>query len=221
MKMLYCRKCRVNVHGDKHCCPLCKGELTGEPDENVFPSVTKEKFSRTFALRVVSFIAVTIIILAFTVNLLIHRETWWSLIVAAATACLWVSVSSAIIQRRHIFAAITWQLIFISGAMVLWDLSMGWLGWSIDYVIPCACIASMMSMLVLSKIMKTPPEERLLYLALDAIYGIVPVIFIFTDVLSNIYPSAICVCASLISIAAIILFEGRSIAEQITKKFHL
>lgn len=79
----------------------------------------------------------------------------------------------------------------------------------------------MLTMVVISKIMKIPAEEKIFYLALDAVYGIVPIVFIFTGCLNTIYPSAVCVCASLISIAAIILFEGKNIKEQVIKKFHL
>ena len=218
--MMYCRKCKVQIHGIKKCCPLCRREVNGEPDIDVFPDVKQEKFSRHFAIKLLSFIAIVIIALAFTINLIFFHEVWWAIIVAAATGCLWISATTAIIQRKHIFMAITWQLIFISGALVLWDLCIGWKRWSLDYVIPCACIISMLSMVILSKIMKLPPEEHLFYLVLDAIYGIVPVIFIFTGSLNTIYPSAICVCSSIISIAAIIIFEGKKIKEQLSKRFH-
>lgn len=218
--MQYCRKCDVQIHGNKNCCPLCRGELTGESSEDVFPHVEQERLNRNFALKLISFIAITIIVLAFTLNLMFFRETWWSLIVGAAAVCLWICIATAMAQRKHIFAAITWQLFFISGALVLWDLCIGWQRWSLDYVIPCDCIASMMSMFIISKIMKIPAEELLFYLVLDAIYGIIPVVFIFTGVLNTIYPSAICVCASILSIAAILLFEGKSIKEQTTKKLH-
>lgn len=219
--MLYCRKCRVNIHGHKVCCPLCAGELTGEPDEDVFPIIKQKKYNRNFSLKIISFIAITVIILAFTINVMFFAGTWWALIVAPAAVCLWISLSAAIIQRRHIFAAITWELFFITGALVLWDVCMGWKGWSLDYVIPIDCIASMLSMVIISKFLKTPVEDRLIYLALDAVYGIVPMIFIFTGCLNTIYPSAVCSSASLISIAAILLFEGKTIKEQFLKKFHL
>ena len=218
--MLNCRKCGVQIHGEKCCCPLCQGELNGEPDIDVFPNVKQNKYSFNFALRLLSFIGIVIIVLAFTINVIFFKGVWWALIVAAATGCLWISASTAIIQRKHIFMAITWQLVFITGALVLWDLCIGWKRWSLDYVIPCACIISMLSMVVISKIMKVPPEEHIFYLVLDAIYGIVPVIFIFTGCLKVIYPSAICVCLSLISIAALVLFEGKKIKAQISKKFH-
>ncbi len=218
--MMKCRKCGVHIHGSKSCCPLCRGEITGEPDNDVFPDVKQTKFNRNFAIRLISFIAIVNIILSFTINLISFNGIWWAIIVTAATGCLWVSISTAIIQRRNIIMAITWQLIFITGALVLWDLCMGWKRWSLDYVIPCACIISMLSMVIISKIMKVPPEEHLFYLVLDAIYGIVPVIFIFTGSLNTIYPSAICVCLSLISITAITLFEGKKIKEQVSKRLH-
>lgn len=219
--MKHCRKCDVDIHGDKALCPLCDSELSGEPDEDDFPQVVPQKYKRNFVLKLISFIAIVIIAVSLTVNLIFSNGTWWSLIVSAAIGCTWISFSSAIIQRKHLFAATTWQLFFISGALVLWDLCIGWKGWSLDYVIPCACIQSMLTMLVISKVTKTPVEEILIYLALDALYGIVPIVFILTGCLSTILPSAVCVCASLISMAALIIFDGKNILYQLHKKFHL
>lgn len=218
--MMNCRKCGVKIHGAKRCCPLCQGEITGEPDIDVFPDIKQNKFNRHFAIKLTSFIAIVIIILSFTINIITNTKVWWALIVSAATACLWVSISTAIIQRKNIVMAILWQLIFITGALVLWDLCMGWKRWSLDYVIPCACIISLLSILIISTAIKMPLEEYLLFLVINAIYGIVPVIFIFTKILHTVIPSAICVCLSLISITAIIIFKGKKIKEQASKKLH-
>lgn len=221
--MQYCRKCKVNINGSKRCCPLCQGELKGTPDEleDVFPKIQPVRYSKTFAIRIITFIAISIILVSLTINMMFQNGVWWSLIVSAAVGCLWATLTMGIIQRKHIFRNITWQLFFISGCAVLWDLCTSWRGWSIDYVIPLACILSMGSMVFISKFMHIPTGDYIVYLALDALYGVVPVIFIFTGCLNTQYPSLVCACCSLVSIAAILLFEGKNILYEVQKKFHV
>ncbi len=41
--MQYCPKCKINIRGHKTCCPLCQGQLQGEPEKNPFPVLAKPK----------------------------------------------------------------------------------------------------------------------------------------------------------------------------------
>lgn len=41
--MQYCKKCRISIRGNKSCCPLCQGELTGGPTEDAFPCLEQRK----------------------------------------------------------------------------------------------------------------------------------------------------------------------------------
>ncbi|OGO89322.1 MAG: hypothetical protein A2Y17_10550 [Clostridiales bacterium GWF2_38_85] len=172
-------------------------------------------------MRLITFIAITISISSVALNMMIPSDIWWSLFVIGGAISAWITASVGIKYRRKLFKNITWQLFIVTTFAVLWDLSTGWLRWSIDYVIPISCMASMLSMYILSKILKIPTYEYVLYLILDALYGIIPVIFIFTGVLNIIYPSVICVACSLISTAAILLFEGKNMKEEIIRRMHL
>lgn len=219
--MQQCRKCKVSVNGNKRCCPLCQGELLGASSENAYPHFHIPKYSKNLLMKLISFIAISLIIISLAVNLMVPTNMWWSLFAIGGVISAWITATVAIRYRRKLFKNITRQLFIVTIFAVIWDLSTGWLGWSIDYVLPISCMASMLSMYLLSKIMKIPVNEYILYLILDGVYGIVPVIFIFTGVLKIIYPSVICVACSLISIVALLIFEGKNMREEISKKMHL
>ena len=53
--MLYCPLCQVKVAGEKRCCPLCKGQLTGtpEPESEIFPQVVPPHKLARIARRIV------------------------------------------------------------------------------------------------------------------------------------------------------------------------
>lgn len=220
--MLYCRKCKINVAGKKSCCPLCHSELNknGIASDDVYPVLKPQRYSRSFAVKVIGLVSIVAILICFTINYMVSPTTWWSLFVGAGVVCLWITSATAIIQRRYIFKNITTELFFISLLSVLWDLWTGWNRWSLDFVLPIACMVSMLSMVIIAKFTRLRTSDFVIYLTFDAVYGIVPIIFLLTGVLNVIYPSAICVCCSLVSIAALLLFEGKNIFFEFKKKFN-
>lgn len=221
--MQYCEKCRVSVLGAKQVCPLCQGELTGEPQPQLepYPPIPTLSYSIGFLLRLISFTAIVSIIVSFTVNLLFPSRVMWCWFVAGGVVCAWITTSVGIIKRKNVLKNISWQLFLLSALAVGWDLATTWRGWSLDYVIPSACMAAMASILIFSKAAKLPAEEYLTYLITDAVYGIVPAVFLLTGLVRVVYPSAICVACSLIYIAAMILFDGKRLKAELQKKFHL
>ncbi len=221
--MLFCNSCKVHILGERQRCPLCGGALTGEgePDTQLYPIVPPPRYSRHFLLRLISFVVIAGIAVSTAVNAIVSPGVWWSLFVSAGLICSWLTLAVAVSKRSHILKNIAWQLFLITVLAVLWDLATGWRGWSLDYVLPCSCMASMGSMYILSKILKIPARELVFYLILDSVYGVIPIIFVLTGLLHTAIPSILCIMVSVISIAAILLFEWRDIKEVIIRKFHV
>lgn len=221
--MQYCRACKVQIRGSHKCCPLCQRELEGEGDaeENMFPVIAGPRVNRYFLMRLITFIAVAAVVICLAVNYMAPTAVPWSLFASAGIACAWLVTVTGLSQLRNVFYNITIQLVLVSIFAVLWDKFTGWHNWSLEYAIPCLCLSSMISMFVVSKIMRVEVREYVVYLILSGIYGILPIVFILLDKVNVIYPSAICVAASVITIAAVLLFEGKNMREEFNKKFHI
>lgn len=219
--MLYCPKCMVEIEGKKECCPLCQGEITGEPGRDPYKRITPGKYTKNFLFRIISFVCAAYIIVAVATNFIVRPDHWWSLIASAGIASIWVTLSIGVTYRKRLFKNITFQLFFITAAAVLWDVAIGWQGWSLDYVLPIACITYMFSIFILSKVISGPQNSYVIYLVLDCVYGAIPLIFILTGVLNVLYPSVICVACSLISIIGLLAFDGKALREEISKKMHI
>lgn len=221
--MQYCKKCKVSVAGRKKCCPLCQGELTGhgESDTDVFPTVPNEKVTSGFLFRLLSFISVAAIVVCIAVNIMVPTKIWWSLYAGAGIFCAWLTGSVSIAKRYNFIKNITYQLLIISVLEVLWDHFTGRLGWSLDYVIPCTCAATMIFMAVMIFTKRIRAEQYIIYILLDCLYGAVPAIFIATGILNVVYPSVVCVAISIISVAALTIFKGKIMKEEMVKKLHM
>ena len=109
----------------------------------------------------------------------------------------------------------------ISLIALMWDLLTGWIGWSINYVIPLVCIFAMISMAIISKIRKLHIEDYILYIIIDGLFGIVPIIFIIFGFLDVLYPSVICIATSVISLSTIIIFEDKKLIAEVKRRLHI
>lgn len=220
--MQYCRNCKVNVEGKKSRCPLCQGELTGEAETEMYPAFAPPRFGSTFLVKLISFIAISAgVICLVTDFLLTDGRLSWSLISAAGILCAWLTTTVAVTYRKRVLKNITWQLFLITALSVIWDRFTGWHGWSLDFVLPCACVCAMGSIILLAKLLKMKSGEYLLYVIIGCIYGLLPFGCIAAGLVTVKYPSVICAGISVILIAALLLFRGKSTKAEMERRFHL
>jgi hypothetical protein len=221
--MQKCDNCKVSLKGDYEVCPLCGGILHGDIDkrEEIFPIIPTIFEEFNIFIRIILLISIAAIIISFAINLLFTKDSRWSLIVAAGIACMWVSLFFIIRKKNNIPKTIVWQVVLIGILSVMWDWSMGWLGWSINFVIPAICFGAMIVMAIAAKILKIGVRDLIVYLFIDIIFGFIPIIFILTGVLDVVFPSVICVATSTISLSALILFQGDNMKAELRKKMHI
>lgn len=221
--MLTCKKCNLTITGSLTRCPLCQGDLTGEaePDQAVFPVVPPARHPHRVLLRLMMLASIAAAAICAAINLSLPEDGWWCLFVVGGLASFWLSFAILLKKRHNIPKGILWQVALISALAIGWDLCTGFYGWSLDYVVPILCICAMIAMAVISKIIKLRIEDYILYLILDIVFGIVPLILILCHVLDIVYPSAACVAASLVSLAALFLFEGQALRSEIARRMHL
>ncbi len=221
--MKFCEKCKVNVRGNVEFCPLCHSRLVMD-DEDVnelyppTPSIYKQ-FEMFFKILFLSTVSGGICSIA--VNLLLPESGYWSVLVVLGVICFWILLIVAIRKRNNIPKIITQQVLLTSILSIIWDYITGWHHWSLDYVIPIACIIGIIALMVIAKVMKLPAEEYIICLFADVIFGIVPIVFYFTDIIDTVVPTVICVALSLISLISAFLFKGKDIRLELEKRLHL
>jgi hypothetical protein len=213
----------VDIRGDNNYCPLCGSILSGDKDsrEAVFPYIPTIYQEFNIFIRIIIFVSIAAIIISFAINLIFTRQSRWSLLVAGGVVCMWVSLFFIIRKKNNIPKTIVWQVCLLSIISYLWDLSMGWLGWSLDYVIPAICVVAMIVMAIGAKILKIGVRDLIIYILIDAIFGLVPIIFILLGWLRVLYPSVICVAVSALSLSALIIFEGDNMRSELNKRMHI
>ena len=219
--MQQCGKCRITVDGDKDRCPLCQGELTGEPEPEMYPEIKESRFESDFLLKLIAFISISAAAVCVGTDFIISGGITWSLICIGGIVCAWLTTSVGITYRRRILKNITWELILITSLSVIWDKFTGWHGWSVDFVLPCASICAVISIFIISKVLKMKSGEYLLYLIIGGFYGFLPLICLIAGLTKITYPTVICTCLSFIFMAALFLFRGKTTKDEMERRFHL
>lgn len=220
--MKYCTSCKVSVVGKRKLCPLCQDRLSGdEYQDEVFPKISFVYREHSWFLKIMLLISIIVATVSLALNILLPGRGAWSLFVLGGLGSAWASLINLINKRKNIPKNIVYQVMTISVTVLLWDFLTGWKGWSINYVIPLVCVAAMISMALISKIIKLYIEDYILYIIIDGLFGIVPIIFIITGLLDVLYPSIICISISVISLATIIIFEDKRLIAEIKRRLHV
>lgn len=221
--MKTCEKCAVSVSGSFEKCPLCQNKLKGETQSEyeIFPFIPLVTHKHSLLFRLLMLGSAAVVIVSFAINWMLPQSGFWSLFVVAGVACVWISLLIALRKRHNILKNLSYQVTIISILAILWDIFTGWHGWSVDYVIPIAFVSVMTATSVLARILKMPTEVYMVYSILLILYGIIPAIFVLSGLSVIVYPSLICVAGSLLSLAALTIFEGRNMVEELKRRLHL
>ena len=219
--MRRCNKCGVDVRTSGEVCPLCQARLTGDAESDVFPNIPTvfSRFSLLFKL--LAFVTVTGGLISVALDLMIADGLSWSVFVLLGIVSFWVLIFFAVSKRNNIPKNITYQVMLVGVISVIWDYITGWYSWSIDFVIPIACVVAIVLLGLLGKILKMPSGDYIFSMIAEGLFGIIPMILYALKLVHVIYPSIICFTLSLISIASLLIFAGKDIISGMKKRLHL
>lgn len=222
--MKYCANCKVTVAGPAARCPLCQGSLqkNEEPDVrgDIFPRIPDTLHKHSLFFRILILASVVAAVTCVAINLILPKHGWWSLFVLGGLACMWISLAVAFHYRRNVPKSILYQVAVVCVLVILWDYYTGWRGWSIDYVVPVACVVAMLVLAITARIFKLNLGSFIMYFTISALFAIVPMIFYLLGMLRVVYPSLICVAGSVISLAALMIFEGDNMRKELKRRLH-
>ena len=221
--MLYCKQCKMNVTGAPERCPLCHGELSGTPDPEggAFVPLEDIKSELDLLFRLVTMAAICVVVISVAVDYLIDGALKWSLFVSGGALCGWLFAVVGWRKRRELAKNIFMQVTIVSVASVIWDLATGWRGWSLDYGIPCACVAAILALSALVIILRLESSDYIVYLLTVALYGLAPLVFLLTGVVDVRYPSVICSTLCALMIIGLLLFFRKNTVDELKKKLHM
>lgn len=202
---------------------ILKGQgIACRVEEIDFPGCC-EKPSRAalMGLRIFTFTCTVAVVVCWMLDYLLTPGAWWAGYVTGGVFCTWLLIMVGFRKRKNPLKNGMWQLTIVSAGSVLWDIFTGWLGWSVDYVIPLAALVTLLSMVIVSAACRMETAEYLFYLAQAGAFGLLPFILLASGVVSVPYPSVICAGESLLFLLGLVIFKGKEFIREIKKKFRV
>lgn len=195
--------------------------MTGEGEPEPFPAVKSvyRQFERLF--KWLMFATVSAAIVCVAVNLMLPDTGAWSLFALLGLGCFWLIMYFSIKRKSGIARFIATQSSIVAIICVVWDIVIGWQGWSLDYALPIAFTAAMLAITVVSRVLRSDTGDYISSLALIGLGGLIPLIFYFTGMLNMAIPSIICVACSLILFVGLLVFKGSEMKYELAKRFHV
>lgn len=221
--MQYCPSCQMHIAGNKCCCPLCGGALEGkgDPQSEIFPRLTPSKSMARRVLRILALTGAAATAVCVLINLAMGTAVWWSLFVAGGVACGILTVAIGIAYRRDIPQNIAWETALVILLAILWDAATGWLGWSLDFVFPCACATGLLMEIALWGILKTPVHVVAGPMGGLGLAALVPGVLVLVGLVNFALPSLLCTACSILFLAVLVLLRRRTAWGELRRRFHV
>lgn len=221
--MQYCPSCQMHIAGNKCCCPLCGGALEGkgDPQSEIFPRLTPTRSMARRVLRILALTGAAATAVCVLINLAMGTAVWWSLFVAGGVACGILTVAIGIAYRRDIPQNIAWETALVILLAMLWDAATGWLGWSLDFVFPCACATGLIMEIALWGILKTPVHVVAGPMGGLGLAALVPGVLVLVGLVNFALPSLLCTACSILFLVVLVLLRRRTAWGELRRRFHV
>ncbi|MHC6201698.1 DUF6320 domain-containing protein [Breznakiellaceae bacterium SP9] len=224
---MQCQKCNVKVSGSSHC-PLCQCPLNGAGDETgtnepIFPVIPFQlRSGKKSLIRLIAFATIAVATLSVAVNISFQQDGGlWSLFVIAGLASLWSSFLVINDRWWNIPKIIFFQLLLIAVLVLLWDIFTGFYKWSLNFVLPILFSCSMVALAVFAKVRNLKVQDYSVFLGIISLISIFSLLLIVFRIVSIVYPALLCFSLSIISLASLIIFQGKSLLEELQRRLHL
>ncbi len=221
--MQVCNKCNIKIRGKKECCPLCQGNLTViEGDENyAFPVLEKRKITSITFLKVCTFIFLVAEIVFGTINIMTGGVFSFIGPVMLGAFVLWIDIIATMYLRNNIIKVITFEVLVAIVVDIYVDVRTGFLGWSVNWMIPMTLIGLAIATIVTAFILKLRLDEYILYIVFDFVMALLQIIFIKIGMNTKPWPAASSIMFYLILIAALVIFRFRDLKNASEKMFNI
>lgn len=190
--------------------------------ENDFPGYQEKKLGlMQKSMQIFTFLCIAAVVISWVVNLMLPSGFLWAGFVSGGVLCTWLFVMVGYKKRRNLLKNGMWQLLLISAAGLLWDVFTGWHGWAVDFVLPLASLVILAAMTVVARVCRLEENEYLFYLVQIGAFGCIPGILLAAGAVRIRYPSLLCTGISILLLAGIVVFRGKSFVREIKKKFRV
>ncbi len=219
-----CTSCGINVTGERHLCPLC-GRVIGESVEETFDAFPKIPLHMRYnlILKISTFTMILAIIIINIINYFFIPDLAIYVPLSLGVICSWLILNVGFQKRKNIPKNIMYEAVISMILCIIWDKLTGWIGWSIDYVLPVTSAALVLFYFIMGIVDKHRLTAYVGYLVLSEIGIAVTAILLFLGVFDGIptYFAALSVAVGFTLLLAQVIFRGKSFFSELYRWLHI
>ena len=225
--MRYCPKCDIVIRGEKRCCPLCQGKITGVPDTRdisgipeteAFPVLERRISSVTF-MKLLTFLFLALEICFTLTDWMLKDNTLWPRLVMLGIFVGWLDVIAAMYLRGNIIKLLTVETYVAIIINCYVDHMTRLHGWSYAWVAPTLFLGLLGATLIIANVTGLRHNEYVSYLALDAAVSLLQLIPIKYEINPVPLPALIVIGCYLILMSALLVFRFRDLKTALERRF--
>ena len=220
--MSKCRQCNIEVLDETERCPLCNTVL--EPTievENMYPDIRVKSRKLVFFSRIYLFFAVVIEIILLNVCLLSDVQ-WLVFIICGLVLLFGYIVIKYEILGTSGYIVKTVVLTVIAVIMfVAIDFSVGYNGWSVNYVLPSGILLIDAVIVFLMMINRKNWQSYLIAQIFMVICGLAAVVLSVIGIITHPTVSIVALDASVILLLGTMIIGGRRARVELKRRFHI
>jgi hypothetical protein len=199
--------------------------VIGDTSNEVFddyPTVPV-KVRYNFITKISTFVMIVALIVINIINYIFIPHLDLYIPLSLGVVCAWLIVNIGFQKRKNIPKNIMYEAIVSMLLCIIWDKVTGWIGWSIDYVLPVTSAALVVFYFVMGIADRTRRSTYVAYLVLSEIGIIVSAVLLFTDTLCGVsrYISGISVGVGAALLIAQMIFRGKSFFSELYRWLHM
>lgn len=219
--MRTCNRCNVEILNNVKNCPLCS-RLTQETNPNYeqeFPqNISKRKFKNP--IKLIIFIAISIIIINVTIDIVNNDYRLISLLVIVSTLYATFVTVLGIKSHKNIGFMVLVNTFGLSSFVIFIDYYVGFKMWSLNYVVPALIVLSSAIITVIILIKPMLLRDYIIYQLTIALMGICALLLVLFNITTVQWPSISSCIYCLLVFIGIFLFRDKSTKHELRKRFH-
>lgn len=221
--MNQCHNCGVRVKNST--CPLCHRGIaysssTEKNEYPTYPTVNADKKGKIIA-KVALFIAISLISVAFVINLLTPSHNLWFIYFVSIVFYVFITIYHTILSPSHIGGKILVQLVCLSGLLVWLTILSGGGKWALNYIVPFLVIAATLLITVITLRKRMSWRSYVGFILSMILIGFVPVLFYIVGIVTVLWPSIITALYSFLTLIGMLVFSDTTFKSELLRRFHL
>lgn len=221
--MRLCKNCNVKVISDTNICPLCRTVLIENGEgivEDTYPVIKTNIHKYNVITRIFLFLSIIFTVSTIVVNYITYNGFLWSIIAISSILYFWSIIAHAIKHNINIAGKILVQTLSISILAIIIDITVGYIGWSVNYVLPEIIIVANITVLILIIINRMNWYNYILYEIAIAVLGFIPVILFFCGIIHEQWSATISVAISFAVLCGTVIFSDKSVKSELKRRLH-